>query len=75
MLQYQGCDPHIVGWDRRALLTQLPVNGGVVMRRLFIGLEHANTGLHEKVAKDSFVLRPLGSHRESSAQFAHHNEG
>jgi len=45
MLQDEGCDPHIVGRDGGALLTQLSVNGGVMMRRLLVGIEHADAGL------------------------------
>src|SRR4051812_18247764 len=74
MLQNQGSDPHIVGRDWSALLTQLLVNGGVMMRGLFIGVEHADAMLHEKAAEDGFVSRSLGAHRESSAQFPHHDE-
>ena len=50
MLQDERSDPHIVRWNRRALLTQLAVNGGVMMRGLLIGIEHADTGLQKKNA-------------------------
>jgi hypothetical protein len=46
MLQDERRDPHIVGWDGSALFAQLPVKGGVMMRGLFIGIEHADAGLH-----------------------------
>ena len=42
MLQDQSRDPDIVGRDGSALLTELPVYGGIVMRGLFIGKEHPN---------------------------------
>jgi hypothetical protein len=57
MLQDEG-DPRVVGRDGRALLSQLPVNGTVLLRCLFIGVEDANTGLQQKTAKDGVVARP-----------------
>ena len=45
MLQDECCNPHIVSRNGGALLTQLPVNGGVMMRRLLVGIEHADAGL------------------------------
>src|SRR5215469_7574064 len=74
MLQHQGCDPHVVRRDRRALLTQLPVNSGVVVRRLLISIEHAHSGLQEKPAQDGFVTRSLVPHGKSGAQLSRHDE-
>jgi len=74
MLQDQGCDPHIVRRDRGALLTQLPVNSGVVMRRLLVGIEHADTGLQEKTAQDGFVARSLAPYGKSGAQLSQRDE-
>jgi hypothetical protein len=48
MFEDEGGDPHIVCRDGCGLLTQLPVNGGVVMRRLVVSIEHADTGLQQK---------------------------
>ena len=45
MLQDECCNPHIVSRNGGTLLTQLPVNGGVMMRRLLVGIEHADAGL------------------------------
>ncbi len=70
MLKDEGCDPHIVRWDGSALLTQLAVNGSVMMRRLFIGIEYTDAGLQEKTAQDSFVARSLAARSKSGAQFS-----
>ncbi len=43
-----------------ALLTQLAVNGCVMMRRLSIGIKYTDAGLEEKTAQDSVVARFLG---------------
>ena len=67
MLQDEGRDPHIIGRDGSALLAQLPVHGAVMMRCLFIGVEHGDAGLHEKTAQDGFFSRSLAAHDESSA--------
>ena len=74
MLQDQGCDPHIVRRDRGALLTQLPINSGVVMRRLLVGIEQADTGLQEKTAQDGFVAWSLAPYGKSGAQLSQHDE-
>lgn len=74
MLQGEGRDPHIVRRDGGALLTQLPVNSGVVMRRLLVGIEHADTGLQEKTAQDSFVARSLAPNCKSGSQLSQHDE-
>jgi len=75
MLQDEGRDPHIVRWDGNALFAQLPVNGGVVMRRLLIGVEHTDSGLEKEAAQDGFVARSLGADGKSRAQFSEHDEG
>src|SRR3984885_12007526 len=75
MLQDEGRDPHIVGGDGDALLAQLPVNGSVMVRGLFIGIEHTDARLQQKTAQDSFVARSLTARSESGAQFSKHNEG
>ncbi len=75
MLQDEGGNPHIVGRDRSALLPQLPVNGAVMVRCLFIGVEHTDAGLQQKTAQDSLVARSLTAHGESGAQFSQHDEG
>jgi hypothetical protein len=75
MLENQGSDPHIVGWDGRALLPQLAVNGCVVMRRLLIAIEHADAGLQQKAAEDGFVAGALGADGKSSTQFSENDEG
>jgi len=43
MLQDECCNPHIVNRNGGTLLTQLPVNGGVMMRRLLVGIEDPDT--------------------------------
>jgi len=58
MLQDESRDPHIVGRDGSTLLAQLPVNGAVMVRGLFIGIEHTDARLQQKTAQDSFVARP-----------------
>jgi hypothetical protein len=80
MLQDESRDPHIVRRDGTALLAQLPVNGAVMMSGLFIGVEHADAGLHEKSAQDSFVARSRTAHSKTalskpSAQFSQNDEG
>jgi hypothetical protein len=35
-------EPHVVGWNRRALFSQLTKDGRVVMRRLIVGEEHVH---------------------------------
>ncbi len=80
MLQDEGCDPHIVGRDGSALLPQLPVNSAVMMRGLFIGIEHTDARLQQKAAQDSLVARSRAAHNkpahgEAGAQFSQHDEG
>lgn len=67
MLQDEGRDPHIVGRDGSALLTQLSVERAVMMSCLFVGVENANAGLHKKTAQDRFIARPLTADGKSSA--------
>jgi hypothetical protein len=74
MLQDKGRDPHIVGWDGSALLAQLPVNGGVVMGGLLVGIEDTDTGFQEKSAEHRFVARSLSADGKSGAQFSEDNE-
>jgi hypothetical protein len=57
------------------LLSQLPVNGAVLQRCLFVSAEHANTGLQQETAKNSLVARSLSAHSKSGAQFSQHDEG
>ncbi len=80
MLQHEGRDPHIVGRDGSALLPQLPVNSAVMMRGLFIGIEHTDAGLQQKTAQDGLVARSRAAqnktaHGKSGAQFSQHDEG
>ncbi len=75
MLQDEGRDPNIVGRDGSALLPQLTVNRAVMMRSLFVSIEHTNAGLQQKTAQDSLVARSLTSDGKSSAQFSQHDEG
>jgi len=74
MLQDEGCDPHIIGWDRSALLPQLPVQGGVVMGGLLVGIEDTDARLEQKTAQDSFIAGSLAANRKSGAQFSQHDE-
>ena len=67
MLQDESCDPHVVGGDGGALLAQLPVDGGVVVGRLLVGVEHADAGFQKKTAQDGFVARSLAADRKSGA--------
>ena len=50
MLEDESRNPHIIGRNGSALLTQLPVNGGVMIRRLVVGIEHTNARLEEKAS-------------------------
>ncbi len=75
MLKNEGRGPHIVGRDRSALFAQLAVNGTIMVRGLFVGIEHTNAGLQQKAAQDSLVARALAAYRESGAQFSKHDEG
>jgi hypothetical protein len=72
MLQDESGDPDIVRRDGRALLPQLPVNGGVVMCRLVVGIEHTYARLEEEPAQNGFVPRSLRAHRTQSSE---HDEG
>jgi NAD(P)-dependent dehydrogenase (short-subunit alcohol dehydrogenase family) len=79
MLQNEGRDPHVVGRDGSALLSQLPVNRAVMMRGLFIGVEHTDAGLQQKTAQDSLVARSRAAqnkpaHGKTGAQFSQHDE-
>lgn len=73
MLQDKGRDPHVVRRDGSALLSQLSINRAVMMGRLFIGVEHADTGLHQKTPQNSLVARPVTTHGKSGAQFSEHD--
>lgn len=74
MLQDEGCDPHGVLWDGGALLHQLAIKGCVMVRRLFIGVEHSHAGLQQKPAQDSLVARSLAARGKSRAQCSEHDE-
>src|ERR1700751_4240170 len=74
MLQDECCNPHIVSRNGGTLLTQLPVNDGVMMRRLLVGIEDPDTGLQEKAPQDSLVARTLAAHSKAGAQFSQHDE-
>src|SRR6185437_10493536 len=56
VLQDQSGQPHVVCWNRRALLPKLAKNRGVVMGRLFIGEEDTYAVFHEKPPKCALVL-------------------
>ncbi len=75
MLQDERRDPHIIGRDGSALFSQLAVDSSVMMRCLFIGVEHSNTGFQQKAPEDGLVARPLISDGKSGAQLADYNEG
>jgi hypothetical protein len=45
-----------------------------MMRRLLVGIEHADAGLQEKTAQDGFVSRSLAVHSKSGAQLSQHDE-
>jgi hypothetical protein len=67
MLQNESRDPHIVGRNGSALLSHLPVNSTVIMSSLFIGVEHANPGLQQETAENTFIPRSLSTDSEFSA--------
>ncbi|HSP63116.1 MAG TPA: hypothetical protein VLQ90_09060, partial [Pyrinomonadaceae bacterium] len=75
MLQDESCDPHVVRRDGSALLTQLPVNGSVMVRRLLVGIQHTDPRLEEKAPEDGFITRSLGTDGKSGAQFAEDDKG
>ena len=54
---------------------QLPVNSAVMMRGLFVGIEHTNAGFQQKASQDGFVARSLTAHSKSGPQFSKHDEG
>jgi len=74
MLQDEGRDPHIVGWDGSALLSQLPENSGVMMRGLLVSKKHTNGGFQEEAPQDGFVARSLTAHSKSGPQFSKHDK-
>ena|ERR1700722_5752261 len=75
VLQHEGCDPHVIGRDGSALLSELAVDRGIVMGGLFVGIENTNAGLEQKSAQDSFITRSLAAYSKSGAQFSEHDEG
>lgn len=75
MFEDESCNPHIVRWDGRSLLTQLPVNGTVVMRCLVVGIEYPNPRFEEETPQDCFIVRSLSTNCKAGAQFAEDNEG
>jgi hypothetical protein len=46
-----------------------------LVRGLVVRVKNGYSRLEKEPAKGSFVARPLGTHRESCAQFSHHDEG
>jgi hypothetical protein len=75
MLKHEGRNPHVVGRDRRALLSQLSIHGRVVVGRLLVGVHDPDPGLEQKLPQNGVVTRSLPAHRESRSQLADDDEG
>src|SRR5207248_1055298 len=67
--------PHVVGRDRRALLTELAKHGRVVMRSLIVRVEHFDAVLEQELTQSSLVLDVAATEQESRSQLAEHDEG
>ena len=59
MLKGERGNPKVVGGDRGALRSELAVDSGVVVRRLFVGEEHVDPRPHQETTKGPLILRPL----------------
>jgi hypothetical protein len=66
MLQQKGCNPHVIGGDRRSLPAQLAVDASIMVRGLFVGVQDVNLWLKEKTPEDGFVLRRFAAQGESA---------
>ncbi len=67
VLQHEGGNPHIVCRDGGTLLTQLPVDGGVMVGGLFIGVQHTYAGHHQKAAQNGFTRSPTPVARDDKS--------
>ena len=74
VLQNKRREPDIVGWNRRALLSQLPENRRVVMRRLVIGKKHSNAVFQKEPSESSLVLHLPTPERKARPKFGDHDK-
>lgn len=75
VLKHERREPHVVGRDRRALGSELAVDGRVVMRRLIVGVEDVHPFLEQEAAERSLVLGLTLAEGEPGAQLAQDDEG
>ena len=74
MLQHQRGDPHVIRWDRRALLAQLTIHRRVVVGGLLVREENRDTGSKQKTPEPALVSRAARSDGKTSAQFGEDDE-
>ena len=74
-MRAKGGDPDVVGRNGGALRSQLPVDGGVVERRFFIGEHDLDAGLDQKLLQHSLVLRTVLTHGKAGSELPHDNQG
>lgn len=70
----QGCNPQVIGWNRRTLRSQLPIQTGVPAGGRFAREENPNTLLREEEMEDAFVLGAFGPGGKARAQLRESDE-
>ena len=60
--------------NRRALLPELTVDGGVVVRRVVVRIQDAHTVLHQEAPEEALVLRRSPTVRGTGPQLAQNDE-
>lgn len=56
VLHHKGRQPHVVGRNRRALLSKLPINGCVMVGSLVVGKCNIDAGLQKKSLENPFIF-------------------
>ena len=74
VLQDERRQPHVVRRNRSALLSQLPEDRRIVVRRLIVCEEDPYATLRQESAEDPFVLDLAPTMCETCTQLAEHDE-
>ena len=74
MLKNERCDPHVVCRDGGSLFPQLPVNRGVMVGCLLVGVKDSDSRFQEKPSQHRFVPGALAPGGKSRPQLAHDDE-
>jgi len=74
MLNRQRRDPEIIGRHGRVLPAQLPINGGIVMRGLPVGVKRTNRWPLKDARQRGFIFARPHSASESAAQLGQSDE-